>query len=58
VGDVKESCNEMWSRMCGIERGKRGFDCDKQNVEGSGSSPQSRAKGSEERITEGDNRKD
>jgi len=48
----------MWSRMCGIERGKRGFDCDKQNVEGSGSSPQSRAKGSEERITEGDNRKD
>jgi len=34
------------------ERGKRGFDCDEQKVEGSGNSPQSCAKGSEGKITE------
>ena len=40
------------------ERGKRGFDCDKQSEERSGSSSQSCTKGSEERITERDDRKD
>jgi len=32
-----------------VERGKRGFDCNKQMVKG-GNSPQLRTKGSEERI--------
>ena len=41
-----------------IERDKWRFDCNKQNVKSSGSSPQSRAKGSKERITERDDKKD
>ena len=41
-----------------IERSKRGFDYDKQNVKGSGNSPQSHTKGSERRITERDDKKD
>ena len=40
------------------EQGKWGFDCDEQNVEGSGSSPQLYAKGSEGRITERGDKKD
>ena len=39
-------------------RGKRGFNCDKQKVNGSGSSPQLRAKGLEERIAERDDKND
>jgi len=34
------------------ERGKRGFNCNEQKVNGSGSSSQSHAKGSEERMAE------
>ena len=41
-----------------IERGKWGFSYDKQKVNGSGSSPQSRAKGSEGRMTERGDKKD
>ena len=33
------------------ERGKWGFSCYKQNVKGSGNSPQLRAKGSKGRMT-------
>ena len=40
------------------ERDNWGFNCNKQSVKGSGSSPQSRAKGSEGRITERGNKKD
>ena len=35
-----------------IERCKRGFNCYKQNEKGSGSSPQSHAKGSRGKMTE------
>ena len=40
------------------ERCKRGFSCYKQKVRSSGSSPQSRAKGSEGRITERSDKND
>jgi len=40
------------------ERDKWGFDCNKQSVERSSNSPQSRAKGSEGRITERGDKKD
>ena len=39
------------SQLAG-ERGKRGFSCDEQKVNGSSSSSQSRAKGSEGRMVE------
>jgi len=40
------------------ERGKRGFSCDKQKINGSGSSPQLHAKGSEGRMVERGDKKD
>jgi len=40
------------------ERGKRRFNCDEQKVNSSGSSPQLRAKGSEGRMAERDDKKD
>jgi len=46
LGGVDDKGKISWV-LSYIERGKRGFSCDKQKVNGSSSSPQSRAKGSE-----------
>ena len=45
----------FWSNA---ERGNWGFNCDEQKVKGSGSSPQSCAKGLEGRMAERGDKKD